>query len=180
LDSLGDAKRGHCSTSPAQSQILKPCHSISFLVTLYPPNICRATCAAPVFFSCRVARSLAPSHSTRLLPLGHSLPGLPTQSRRHHVPSLHHDHGHSATLVTSLGSVRHGPRGKHLLLPRRDCLPTGLPQRDRPGCNTSPQDLERITVRLPFGIGHGKGPCSASADLVSPKVVPVTPSSGAD
>ncbi len=92
MDSLGDAKRGHCSTSPAQSQILKPCHSISFLVTLHPPNICRATCAAPVFFSCRVARSLAPSDSTRLLLLGHSLPGLPTQSWRHHVPSLHHGH----------------------------------------------------------------------------------------
>ncbi len=59
-----------------------------------------------------------------LLLLGHLLPGLPTQSRRHHVPSLHRCHGHRATLVTSLGSGRHGSHGNHLLLPRQDCLPT--------------------------------------------------------
>ena len=110
---------------------------------------------------------------------------------------LHRGHGHGASLTTSLGPGRQGSRplyttvrasgppwsrpsaragtGYHLLLPRRDCLPTRLPQRDRPGCNASPQDLEPITVRLPWGTGHGKGPCSAQADLVSPKVVPVTP-----
>ena len=49
------------------------------------------------------------------------------------------------------------------------------PPWDRPWRDASPQDLERITVRLPSGIGHGKGPCSATADLVYPKVVPVTP-----
>ncbi len=74
----------------------------------------------------------------------------------------------------TLGSSRLGfPYG--FLLLRRDCLPDRLPQRDRPGRNSSPQDLEPITVRLPSGIGHGKGPCSAQADLVFPKVVPVTP-----
>jgi hypothetical protein len=88
---------------------------------------------------------------------------------------LHRGHGHGATLVTSLGPGRHGSRGNYLLLPRRDCLPTRLPQRDRPGRNASPQDLDPITVRLPWGTGHGKGPCLAQADLVSPKVVPVTP-----
>jgi hypothetical protein len=56
-----------------------------------------------------------------------------------------------------------------LLLPRRDCLPTRLPQRDRPGCNASPQDREVHTVRLPRGTGHGKGPCPAQARIGFPK-----------
>ena len=97
--------------------------------------------------------------------------GLPSWSRRRHVPFTprswpRHHPGHVP---------RPGPARVHLLLPRRDCLPTRLPQRDRPGRNASPQDPEPITVRLPWGTGHGKGPCSAQADLVSPKVVPVTP-----
>ena len=161
---------GRSSTSPAFAQISKPCHFISFLGTLHPPNICRANCAALVFFSCRVARSLAPSSLHSASSLGaHSPPGLPSRSRRRHVPPLHRGHGHDATLVTSLGPGRPGPRGNHLLLLRRDCLPNRLPPRDRPGRNASPQDLESITVRLPSGIGHGKGPCSATADLVSLK-----------
>jgi hypothetical protein len=106
-------------------KILKPCHSVSLLGTLHPPNICSATCAPLVFFSCRVARSLALPHSTRLLLLGHSLPGLPTQSRRHHVPSLHRGHGHSATPFTSLGSGRHGPRGKTSSCCGATTCPTG-------------------------------------------------------
>jgi hypothetical protein len=145
-----------------------PCHP---LPTQHLPRYLR--CTSFLLVSCRSLTSFP--HSTWLLLLGHLLSGLPTQSRRHHVPSLHRCHGHSATLVTSLGSGRHGPHGKHLLLPRRDCLPTGRSYRDRLGCNASPQDLERITVRLPSGIGHGKGPGSATADLVYPKVVPVTP-----
>jgi hypothetical protein len=66
---------------------LKPCHLISFLGTLHPPNICRANCASLVFFSCRVARSLAPSSLHSASSLGaHSSPGLPSRSRRRHVP----------------------------------------------------------------------------------------------
>ena len=68
-------------------------------------------------------------------------------------PSLHHGLGLGPTLVTSLGPragtgtwsrpSAHAPaRAYRLLLPRRDCLPTRLPQRDRPGCNASPQDRE--------------------------------------
>jgi hypothetical protein len=107
------------------TQNLKPCHYISFLGTLHPPIICRAKSAALVFLSCRVARSLVPSPLHSALLLGHSLPGLPTWSRRHHVPSLHRGptrsrrhhapalhrgHGLSATSVTSLGLGRHGSR----------------------------------------------------------------------
>jgi hypothetical protein len=63
------------------------------------------------FVSCR---SLISSLHTPLSSFSwdHSSPGLPTQSRRHHVPSLHRGHGHSATPITSLGSGRHGSRGK--------------------------------------------------------------------
>ena len=68
------------------TQILKPCHYISFLGTLHPPIICRAKSAALVSFTCRVARSLVPSPLHSALLLGLSLPGLPTWSRRHHVP----------------------------------------------------------------------------------------------
>ena len=68
-------------------------------------------------------------------------------------PPLHHGLGLGPTLVTSLGPragtgtwsrpSAHAPaRAYRLLLPRRDCLPTRLPQRDRPGCNASPQDRE--------------------------------------
>ncbi len=77
-----------------------------------------------------------------------------------------------ASHVPRLGPAR--STWQNLLLLRRDCLPNRLPQRDRPGRNASPQDLERITVRLPSGIGHGKGPCPATAGLVYPKVFPVT------
>jgi hypothetical protein len=79
---------------------------------------------------------------------------------------LHRGHGLGAYLSTSLGPGRqkghvplyttvwasglpwsrpsaHAPaRAYRLLLPRRDSLPTRLPQRDRPGCNASPQDRE--------------------------------------
>ena len=66
---------------------MKPCHLISFLGTLHPPNICRANCAALDFLSCRVARSLAPSSLHSASSLGaHSSPGLPSWSRRRHVP----------------------------------------------------------------------------------------------
>ena len=127
------------------------------------------------FLSCRVARSLALPSLHLASSLGAHSPLVYHPGHGDVTSPLHHGHGHGATLVTSLGPGRHGSLGNHLLLPRRDCLPTLLPQRDRPGRNASPQDLEPITVRLPSGISHGKGPCSAQADLVSPKVVPVTP-----
>ena len=75
--------------------------------------------------------------------------------------------------VTSLGSGRHGLRVKTSSCAAR-LLAHRAPPWDRPWRDASPQDLERITVRLPSGIGHGQGPCSAHADLVYPKVVPVT------
>ncbi len=187
---------GRCSTALHKPKISKPCHLISFLGTLYPPNIRRANRAALVSF-----RAVSPAHQ-RTTPLhlgffswGTLFPGLPTWSQRRHVP-LHRGHGHGASLTTSLGPGRQGSRplystvrasgppwsrpsaragtGYHLLLPRRDCLPTLLPQRDRPGCNASPQDPELTPSGSP-GTGHGKGPCSARARLGFPKVVPVTP-----
>ena len=69
----------------------------------------------------------------------HSSPGLPTQSRRLHVPSLHRGHGHSATPVTSLGSGRHGSRGKtsscaaRLLAHRAPATGPALARRIPPG-----------------------------------------------
>ncbi len=123
---------------------------------------------------CRLLTS-SPHHSTWASSLGAHTPPVYHPGHGDVTSPLHHGHGHGATLVTSLGPGRHGSRGNHLLLPRRDCLPTRLPQWDRPGRNASPQDLEPITVRLPWGTGHGKGPCSAQADLVYPKVVPVMP-----
>jgi hypothetical protein len=63
--------------SSVSTQISKPCHSIPFHGTLYPPNICRAKRCATTesFLSCRVACSQA-SHTTPpgLLLLGHTLP----------------------------------------------------------------------------------------------------------
>jgi hypothetical protein len=196
VNSLEDTNLGRCSISSAQAQSFEtlPSHSIPWhpLPTQQSPRYLRC----PSFLSCRVACSPAP-HTTPFGLLGHTLPRstipvtatsrplytavmatAPLLSRPSaragtgHAP-LHHGHGHDATLVTSLGPGRHGSLGNHLVLPRRDCLPTRLPQRDRPGRNVSLQ--EPITVRLPWGTGHGKGPCSAQADLVSPKVVPVTP-----
>ncbi len=162
---------GRCSTSPAQAQISKPCHLISFLGTLHPPNICRANCAALVFFSCRVARSLAPSSLHSVSSLG-----------AHSPPVYHPGHGD----VTSPFTPRSRPRRHSGHVPRpgparatwqppppaaarllAHPAPALDPQRDRPGRNASPQDLEPITVRLPWGTGHGKGPRSAQADLVS-------------
>ena len=116
-----------------------PATTFHSLAPFHPPIICRANCAALVFLSCRVARSLAPSplhmasslgalspRSTnpvtatsrhRFTPLSRPrrlhVPSLhrgQTRSRRHHVPSLHRGHGLSATSVTSLGSGRHGSR----------------------------------------------------------------------
>ncbi len=121
--------------------------------------------------SCRLLTS-SPHHSIWASSLGaHSPPGLPSRSRRRHVPFTPRSwpRRHSGHVP------RPGPARVHVLLPRRDCLPTQLPQRDRPGSNASPQNLEPITVRLPWGTGHGQEQCSAQADLVSPKVVPVTP-----
>jgi hypothetical protein len=116
-----------------------PRHSIPWHPS--PTQHCRANCAALVFFSCRVARSLAPSplHLAWLLLLGHTLPPVYHPGHGDVTSPLHRGHGHGATLVTSLGPGRHGPRANHLLLPRRDCLPTRLPQRDRPGRNASPR-----------------------------------------
>jgi hypothetical protein len=145
------------STSPKFS---KPCHSIPFLGTIYPPNNRRATCALVVLFMCRVACPLE-HHSTLhgFFSWGTHSPGLPARSRRLHVPPLHHGLAHGATPVTSLpGLGRHRPRGDNLLLPRRDCSPHPAPA-------TGPAWPQHV----PTGIGvhhrpallrdrHGKGP----------------------
>ena len=65
-------------------------------------------------------------------------------------PSARADKGHVPLYTTVRASglpwsrpSAHAPaRAYRLLLPRRDCLPTRLPQRDRPGRNASPQDRE--------------------------------------
>jgi hypothetical protein len=51
--------------------------------------------------------------------------------------------GHLWTLFSSVGET---------------ARPTRRPQRAWAGGSTSPQELEFITVRLPCGTGHGKGP----------------------
>jgi hypothetical protein len=156
-----------CSTSPAQAQNFEtlPPHFIPLHPSPTQPSPRYLRCTSFSFVPCRLLTS-TPHHSTWLLLLGNTLPRSTIPVTATSRPPLHRVHGHGATLVTSLGPGRHGPRGNHLLLPRRDCLPTRLRQRDRPGRNASPQDLEPITVRLPWGTGHGKGPCSAQADLV--------------
>jgi hypothetical protein len=118
----------------------------------------------------------APARAYRLLlPRRDSLPTrLPQRDRpgcnaspqdREFTPS-----GSLAGPVTVRDHARLRPASvSRLLLPRRDCLPTRLPQRDRPGCNASPQDREVHTVRLPRGTGHGKGPCPAQARIGFPK-----------
>jgi hypothetical protein len=64
-----------------------PATTFHSLAPFHPPIICRANCAALVFLSCRVARSLAPSSLHSASSLGaHSSPGLPSRSRRRHVP----------------------------------------------------------------------------------------------
>ena len=90
--------------------------------TQHLPRYLRVT--SFLFVSCR---SLISSPHTPLCSFSwdHSSPGLPTQSRRLHVPSLHHGHGHSATPVTSLGSGRHGPRGKTSSCCGATACPTG-------------------------------------------------------
>ncbi len=71
----------------------------------------------------------------------------------------------------------------HVVTTSSCCGETACPPGSRngpgPGRNASPQDLESITVGLPWGTGHGKGPCSAQADsdsLSRPRHAP----SGAD
>ena len=116
--------------------------------------------------SCRLLTSVTP-HTTRASSLGEHPPppGLPTRSRRRHVPlytavtamaptsprpSARADKGHVPLYTTVWASglpwsrpSAHAPaRAYRLLQPRRDSLPTRLPQRDRPGCNASPQDRE--------------------------------------
>ena len=114
--------------------------------------------------SCRLLTSVAP-HTTRASSLGEHTPGLPTRSRRRRVhlytavtamaptsprPSARANEGSRPLYTTGSASglpwsrpPAHAPaRDYRLLLPRRDCLPTRLPQRDRPGCNASPQDRE--------------------------------------
>jgi len=181
-----------------------PATTFHSLAPFHPPIICRANCAALVFLSCRVARSLAPSplhmasslgalspRSTnpvtatsrhRFTPLSRPrrlhVPSLhrgQTRSRRHHAPALHRGHGLSATSVTSLGSGRHGSRVKHLLL----CgvlLAHRAPHSGPALAQRIPQDLERVAVRLPDGIGLGQGPCSAQSDLVPSKTSASRPS----
>ena len=168
--------RATCQETQTRAQLRKHCIFPNFETlplhfiprhpspTQHLPRYLRVT--SFLFVSCR---SLTSSLHT---PLGffswdHSSPGLPTQSRRHHVPALHRGHGLSATPVTSLGSGRHGPRVKTSSCAAR-LLAHRAPPWDRPWRDASPQDLERITVRLPSGIGHGKGPGSATADLVYP------------
>ena len=155
------------------------------------------------FFSCRVARPLASSSLHSASSLGEHTPGLPTRSRRRHVPlytavtamaptsprpsaranegsrpSLHHGLGLGPTLVTSLG-----PRAG-----------TGLPSPPaaarllaHPAPATGPAWLQRIppgprvhTVRLPRGTGHGKGPCPAQARIGFPKSSWSRPPKGVD
>ena len=117
------------------------------------------------FVSCRLLTSASP-HTTRASSLGDPPPVLRPGHGDATSPFLHRGHGLGAYLSTSLGPGRqkghvplyttvwasglpwsrpsaHAPaRAYRLLLPRRDSLPTRLPQRDRPGCNASPQDRE--------------------------------------
>ena len=65
--------------SSVSAQISKPCHSIPFRGTLYPPNICRAKRRATTepfsFVSCRLLTSVTP-HATRASSLGEHPPPL--------------------------------------------------------------------------------------------------------
>jgi hypothetical protein len=159
----------HSSVSTQNFETL-PLHPISWhpLPTQHLPRSTVRHHRAFSFVSCRLRTSVTP-HTTRASSLGEHPPppsGPPTRSRRRHVPLLHRGHGLGAYLSTSLGPGRqkghvplyttvwasglpwsrpsaHAPaRAYRLLLPRRDSLPTRLPQRDRPGCNASPQDRE--------------------------------------
>ena len=113
-----------------------PCHP---LPTQHMPRYLRCTSFLS-FVSCRSPTSSP--HSTWLLLLGHLLPGLPIQPRRHHVPSLHSGHGHNATPVTSLGSGRHGPRGKTSSCCGATACPTG--SRNGPGTGLDATHPPRI------------------------------------
>jgi hypothetical protein len=118
-------------------------------------------------------------------------PGLPTRSRRRHVPLY--------TAVTAMAPTSPRPSARadkgHVPLyttVRPSGLPwsrpsahagTGLPSPPaaarlfaHPAPATGPAWLQRIppgpgahTVRLPLGTGHGKGPCSARARIGFPK-----------
>ncbi len=168
MNSLEDTNLGRCSTSPAQAQSFEtlPSHFIPWhpLPTQHSPRYLR--CSS--FLSCRVACSSAP-HTTPFgfFSWGTHSPGLPSRSRRRHVP-LYTTFMATAPLWSrpSAGPARvtwqpPPPAAARLLAHPAPATGPAWPQR-------IPQDLEPITVRLPWGTGHGKGPCS-------PKVVPVTP-----
>jgi len=174
-------------------KILKPCHYISFLGTLHPPIICRAKSAALVSFTCRVARSLVPSPLHSALLLGLSLPGLPTWSRRHHVPlytAVQPGHGDSTSPLYTAVQTRSWPQRHFGHVPRlrparvtcQHLLLCGVllahraPRMGPALVQRIPQDLERVAVRLPDGNGLGQGPCSAQSDLVPSKTSASRPS----
>jgi hypothetical protein len=156
--------------------------SLHFLAPFHPPIICRAKSAALVSFSCRVARSLAPSPLHSALLLGHSLPGLPTWSRRHHVPlytAVQPGHGDITPPLTPRSRPQrhfdHVPRLRPARVTCQHLLLCGVllahraPHSGPALVQRIPQDLERVAVRLPDGIGLGQGPCSAQSDLVPSK-----------
>jgi hypothetical protein len=141
--------------------------------------------------SCRLLTSASP-HTTRASSLGDPPPVLRPGHGDATSPFLHRGHGLGAYLSTSLGPGRqkghvplyttvwasglpwsrpsaHAPaRAYRLLLPRRDSLPTRLPQRDRPGCNASPQDREFTPSGSLAGPVTVRGPCPAQARIGFP------------
>ena len=104
----------------------------------------------------------------------HSPPGLPSRSRRRHVPFTPRSwpRRHSGH-VPRPGPARATwqpppPAAARLLAHPAPATGPAWTQRIPPGSGA-------ITVRLPWGTGHGKGATPGSGRRGFPKVVPVTP-----
>jgi hypothetical protein len=143
---------------------------------------------------------IAPSSLHSASSLGaHSSSGLPSRSRRRHVPlytavtatatsrplytAVQPGHGDSTSPLYTAVQTRSRPQRHFGHVPRlrparvtcQHLLLCGVllahraPRMGPALVQRIPQDLERVAVRLPDGIGLGQGPCSAQSDLVPSK-----------
>ena len=142
-----------CHPSPTQ-------HLPRYLrVTSFLFVSCRSLTSFPTLQSASSLGALSPRSTNPVTATSRPLftPRLRPQCHSGHVPRLGPAR---ATWQTP------PPAAARLLAHRAPATGPAWTQRIPPGSGA---------YHLPCGIGHGKGPCSATVDLVSPKVVPVTP-----
>jgi hypothetical protein len=133
-----------------------PLHSISWhpLPTQQSPRYLRS--CSFLYLSCCLPIRASP-YTALLLLLGHALSRPTSPVTATPRTPLHHGHAHCATPACPAWA------GTGHVVTISSCIcetarPTRRPQQALPGRSTSPQELESITVRLPCGTCHGKGP----------------------